>query len=140
MKLIPITFLAIFACFLFITCSKNDSNSATLQVKYNKWAQTGNLRMQLTGVIDDSRCPIHPTEPIDCFWEGEANGLVRTEIAGTSHELPFTIKGLCDISKDTCGSILDTLGYHFHFVSLLPYPDGETINTDYVLMVRVNKK
>jgi hypothetical protein len=141
MKSLQLLLLPLFACFLFTQCTKNLSKETTLEVKFDEWTHFDDLRMQLKGIVDDSRCPVHPIEQIDCIWEGKADGIVATEINGASHEIPFSIMGLCDTSKDTCGTYIDTLGYEFQFISLNPYPNGTVINDkDYVLSVKVSKK
>ena len=122
---------------LFWACSKDNSNPTIIDVKYDEWSQTGDIRLQLSGEIEDSRCPV--ADQIDCIWEGRADGIVLAEVATETYALPYSIMGLCDIDTDTCGSLLDTLGYQFQFLSLTPYPDGQPVQTEYVLSVRVSK-
>lgn len=141
MKNLHLILLPLFSCFLFAQCTKNQDNKAILEVKFNEWSHSGDVHMQLTGIIEDSRCPVHQLDTFLCVSQGKADGLVATEINGASHVIQFSIMGLCDTSLDTCGSFIDTLGYQFQFLSLKPYPDGNIIiNDDYVLSVKVSKK
>lgn len=142
--MLRMTFFALLTSFVVIlaSCSKKSDLPVVLELKYDQWSNGPGLKMQLSGEIQDSRCPINELMDIDCVWQGFAQGIVSAEISGNIHAIPYTIMGLCDTSTDTCGTVVDTLGYHFRFISLDPYPDALTPpqQSDFLLTVEVEKK
>lgn len=138
------TFLFFFGLcgFLITSCTHKDDNDLQkdqLTLPYGQWVDAEGASWLLTDSILDSRCPNNPL--ILCIWEGVAEGKITVDIAGTMHQVPFQVRGMCTPGPDPCGNILDTLGYHIQFIGLDPYPVevDEIPKQDYILKLEVKK-
>lgn len=136
-------YLAFFLILMtIVSCSKKDElilQSGQLALPYGQWVDHEGASWLLADSILDSRCPNNPL--ILCFWEGIAEGFVTVNLAGSVHQIPFQIRGLCEPNPDPCGNALDTLGYHLQFVGLDPYPEEVDAipQEDYILTLEVKK-
>lgn len=108
-----------------------------LTLPYGQMVNHEGAAWLLTDSILDSRCP---TDYV-CVWEGVVQGQITMDIAGELHYVPFQVKGLCDPSLNSCGNVLDTLGYHIQFISMDPYPVefNNIPQQDYILKLEVEK-
>lgn len=127
---------------LMTSCMHKDDQSLQmdqLTLPYGQWVDHDGASWLLADSILDSRCPNNAL--ILCFWEGIAEGFVSVNLAGSVHQIPFQIRGLCWPNPDPCGNTLDTLGYHLQFVGLDPYPEEVDAipQEDYILTLEVKK-
>ncbi len=140
MKAIPFLFLLCASLFLMTTCDHKDDQDFQmdlLTLPHGDWVNYEGAGWLLADSISDSRCPFDYV----CVWEGAAQGQITMDIAGKLHHVPFKVKGLCDPSQNTCGNVLDTLGYHIQFISMDPYPVefDQIPQQDYILKLEVEK-
>lgn len=129
----------VLTCLLFTTCTKESFPSLVLEVKYDEWTDGPGLRVMLTDEISDSRCPQPVVDEVNCVWQGEATGMLATEIENVVHHVPYRIEGLCNSVDDPCGNSIDTLGYSFQFIYLAPYPEGSNVPDEYTLTVKIEQ-
>lgn len=135
MRIYSFTLASIFV--LILGCQKADQVRNSVELRIGNWTAALDLQLSLGPDIQESRCPL----TADCFWEGEATGILLTEKNGVVHEIPYVIKGACLASDGICGNTLDTLGYLFVFKNLFPIP-GDTLFSnpmDYKLLVEVSQ-
>ncbi len=98
----------------------------TLREGQTAFLEKYDARLEFLKKVSESRCPAD----VMCFWMGEATVKLRFTPSGeTSHDLLLSsLPRPAENSPDR--SVLDTLGYRFSLLQLMPYPTSENPQPD----------
>ncbi len=132
--------ILLIGCFTF-SCNnklKIKSESFTLNnptsVKINEIIKQvdGDLQLTLTGIPEDSRCPVN----VNCIWEGQVKLYIDAAVPSKKQSLEFKIK------KSSMGTVSNNFeGYNILINKVTPEPtSGEKTEADeYVVELVVSK-
>ena len=133
--------LILAACFA-ISCNnklkiKSDSFilDATTVVKIGQLVKEseGELQLTLTGIPEDSRCPVN----VNCIWEGQVKLFIDAAVPNRKASLEFKVE------KSKMGTVSKSFeGYSIQILNVLPEPTAgeKTEPTAYTVELVVSKE
>ncbi len=130
--MISLALISLFACTEKIEGDITLGTSFELNFNKSKKTTAGDIVVNFTEVIDDSRCP----HDVECLWEGQAKVKLEVTLNGTDDEVVFIKRAgpfYENIAKDTVG------GYVFTLEEVLPYPTGTNSipQNDYLIKMKI---
>jgi hypothetical protein len=111
-------------------------NPITLKFAESATLTSENLEIMFEAVNTDSRCPIN----VLCFWAGMAEIQLRViMLPADTHRVAVPMIGSGSLTESRQQMPVDTLGYRFTLLNLLPYPhtDSTYEESDYVATLSI---
>lgn len=102
-------------------------NPVTLRFSQSARMESQPLEFQFEALINEGRCPFGAM----CFWPGMAEIQLRViRLPADTHHIVLPISGSVSPRESLQQMPVDTLGYRFTLVNLLPYPSIDTTHRD----------
>ena len=135
-----IIILSIFAIYSCSNTNETIENNEYITVKMNETIVDNNNTITVSFLeVSDKRCS--KSACYLCYGSRADIFLSITDSEKTKVEIDLSIIGCVDeFDSEYLNNHIDTLGYRFKLVRLLPYPDIEPINEDdYIAKIKITK-